>query len=62
MTDLQKEHAETARPARYWDLVALQDAPLAILLARNVMLLAAAGLAVAALVTLPSAERTTSRS
>jgi hypothetical protein len=49
-------------PARYWDLVALQDAPLAILVARNVTLLVAAGLAVAALVTLPSADRTTSRS
>ena len=62
MTDLRTEKQETAGPARSWDLVARQDAPLAILVPRNVMLLVAAGLAVAALVTLPSAERTTSRS
>jgi hypothetical protein len=45
-------------PARYWDLVALQSAPLAILVARNLTLLVAAGLAVAALVTLPSSAAT----
>ena len=35
-------------PARYWDLVALQDGPMAILLARNLTLVVAAALAVAA--------------
>ena len=37
-------------PARYWDLVGLEPAPLAILVARNAVLVAAAILAVAALV------------
>ena len=37
-------------PARYWDVVALQPAPLAILVARNAVLVVAAVLAVAALV------------
>jgi hypothetical protein len=39
-------------PARYWDLVRLEPAPLAILLARNTLLVAAAALAVAAVVRL----------
>jgi hypothetical protein len=37
-------------PARHWDLVGLESAPLAILLARNAALVAATVLAVAALV------------
>jgi hypothetical protein len=40
-------------PARYWDLVDLQPAPLALLLARNAMLLLAAAAAIAALVRTP---------
>ena len=38
-------------PARYWDLVALDPAPLALLVTRNLTLLAGAVLAVAALAT-----------
>ena len=49
-------------PVRYWDLVALQGAPLTILVVRNLSLIAAAGFAVAALVTLPSSDAATSRS
>jgi len=40
-------------PARYWDLVDLQPAPLALLVARNAVLLLAAVAAVAALVRIP---------
>lgn len=44
-------------PARYWDLVGLETAPLAILVARNAALVTAAVLAVAALVRLrPEAD------
>ena len=52
-------------PARYWDLVALHDGPLAILVVRNLTLVVAAILAVAAVATLrPARERAspTSRS
>jgi hypothetical protein len=49
-------------PVRYWDLVALESAPLAILVARNLTLLTAAALAIAALVTLPDVEGATSTS
>lgn len=51
-------------PARYWDLVSLQPAPLAILVARNAALVAAAVLAVAALARVrpePDAAALTSR-
>lgn len=40
-------------PARYWDLVDLQPAPLALLIARNTVLLLAAAAAIAALVGIP---------
>jgi hypothetical protein len=40
-------------PARYWDLVDLQPAPLALLVARNAVLLLAAAAAIAALVRIP---------
>jgi hypothetical protein len=52
-------------PARYWNLVALHDGPLAILVLRNLTLVVAAALAVAAVVSLrptPSSARPTSRS
>ncbi len=52
-------------PARYWSLVALDDGPLAILLIRNLLLVAAAVLAVAAVATLRPAgpaDASTSRS
>ena len=52
-------------PARYWSLVALDDGPLAILLVRNLLLVAAAVLAVAAVATLRPAgppDAPTSRS
>jgi hypothetical protein len=52
-------------PARYWSLVALDDGPMAILLVRNLMLVTAAVLAVAAVATLRPAgppDAATSRS
>jgi len=52
-------------PARYWDLVKLEPAPLAILVARNATLVAATALAVAALVRIrpePDPVAATSRS
>jgi hypothetical protein len=51
-------------PSRYWDLVDLQTAPLALLVARNSALVVAAGLAVTALIRLrpPPAPNVTSRS
>lgn len=52
-------------PARYWDLVALEPVPLALLTARNLILFAAAILSVVALVRIPpegSAPRATSSS
>jgi hypothetical protein len=52
-------------PARYWDLVALDDGPMAILLVRNLLLVVAAVLAVAAVATLRPAgpaDAPTSRS
>jgi hypothetical protein len=52
-------------PARYWSLVALDDGPIAILLVRNLMLVTAAVLAVAAVATLRPAgppDAATSRS